>query len=851
MLHMNMLKPYHKRAEEVAVICAPASEDFDILHLPNLLRDGSQSASHYDIQGCSLHGSDLVEMLEEGDILIGVVLPFHIYKEYHKIMFTERPPQGSCKIFSFEVFQQFHAMKFAFDEINRSPTLLPNLTLGFQVYDSCSGIQEELDGTLKMLTGQKQGVPNFLCKKLSPVSSIIGHSMSSFSILNAHVLGLYRYPQVSYLSTSSVLSDKTHFPSFFRTVPSDAFQIKGLAQLVLHFGWTWVGLVAVDDDYGHQGIPALKQEILRGGACVAFTEYITTNRMEQIPHLTKIVKESTAKVVIVFTTDGETMLLLDEMLRQNVTSKLFVASEAWSISKMLSVNKYSSLLSGAIGLSFQSSTIPGFGQFVNSINPFKNTEDPWTNIFWKKALGCKKCDHTNVTVSWDNFTFCTGNESMESIQDSFYDVSNLRSAYNLYKAVHVIAKSLDDMKKCRKDKGPFYNGSCPDFHDFKPWQLSYYVQQVRLTLDNGQEHFFDMNGDPPAVYDIVNWQMRADGTIRHIKVGGYDTTKAKENVFHINATAVQWSSYEGQVYCENSVDCFKCPWNMWPNDQKDTCLLKNREFLSIEEPLGAALAATSVLSSLLPISIVGLFMCYKNTPIVRANNLSLSCLLLMSMSLCFLSSLAFIGYPQREKCIFRQVAFGTVFTLCVSCILAKTLMVVFAFMATKPGSSLKRWAKPLVSYMIIFVSFFLQLIVCISWISFAPPFPTNNIQTKPGIIIVECDEGSPTAFWCMLGYLSLLATISFIVAFLARRLPDSFNEAKFITFSMLAFLSVWVSYIPASLSSTGKYTVAMEIFAILSSSWALLSCMFVQKCFIILFRPELNSKVHLMGKSQN
>uniref|UniRef100_A0A8C5MGU0 G-protein coupled receptors family 3 profile domain-containing protein n=1 Tax=Leptobrachium leishanense TaxID=445787 RepID=A0A8C5MGU0_9ANUR len=298
----------------------------------------------------------------------------------------------------------------------------------------------------------------------------------------------------------------------------------------------------------------------------------------------------------------------------------------------------------------------------------------------------------------------------------------------------------------------------------------------------------------------------------------------------------------------DSLDCIKCPWDKWPNIQKDKCHPKNREFLSFEDPLGSTIATISVFSSSLPLSILGLFICYKNTPIVRANNFFLSCLLLISMSLCFLSSLAFIGYPQPEKCLLRQVTFGTVFTLCVSCILAKTFMVVFAFMATKPGSRLRQWASPRVSYTIVALSSFLQLVLCIFWISLAPPFPEDNIESQPGIIIVECNEGSPTAFWCMLGYLGLLATISFIVAFLARRLPDSFNEAKFITFSMLAFLSVWVSYIPASLSSSGKYTVAMEVFAILSSTWALVICMFAPKCFIILFRPDMNSKEHLMGK---
>ncbi|XP_069816673.1 vomeronasal type-2 receptor 26-like [Dendropsophus ebraccatus] len=368
----------------------------------------------------------------------------------------------------------------------------------------------------------------------------------------------------------------------------------------------------------------------------------------------------------------------------------------------------------------------------------------------------------------------------------------------------------------------------------------------------------------------------------------YDTTASTGQLFTINSSLLLWAtennqvptsvctescppgfrkaSIRGQPVCcfqcvpcpqgeisnhTDSNDCHKCPWNEWPNPEKNRCLKKHIDFLAYDDPLGATLSGASVISSLIPSLILRLFIQYKTTPIVKANNYILSCILLFSLSCCFLSSLVFIGYPQKEKCLLRQAAFGLVFALCISSILAKTIMVVFAFMATKPGSIMRNWTNPWVSYSITFTCCLLQFILCISWLSLAPPFQQYNIESLPTLIIVECNEGSPIAFWTMLGYLFLLAIISFIVAFLARRLPDSFNEAQYITFSMLAFLSVWISYIPASLSAQGRYTVAMEIFAILASSWALVICMFFPKCFIILFRPDMNSREFLMRRDRD
>ncbi|KAM4675877.1 extracellular calcium-sensing receptor-like [Discoglossus pictus] len=702
--------------------------------------------------------------------------------------------------------------------------MLPNITLGLQFYDSCAVLQQDLQGTLQELTGGDHAIANYRCLGDIPLAAIIGHYISTHSILLAHILGLYRYPQISYFSTSHLLSDKRTFPSFFRTVPSDVFQSNGVSKLVLHFGWTWVGLLAVDNEYGQQGIQQVRQEIIQAGACVAFSENILMSQPNRnAPHIVQVIKESTAKVIVAFSAAIDLVPIFDEMLSQNVTGRVLVASEGWSTSTLFKVAKYSQLLSGTIGLSLYSETIPEFKLFLNRIHPLPCLLED---------IGTQK----NITDYLENpVNQCTGSENMESIQNSYIDISRLRETYSVYTAVHVVANALELLKNCNKENSPFLNKHCPNMKNFKPWQLLHYVKKVRVMQRSGRELFFDDNGDPPAVYDIVNLQSSSSGIINHIKVGSYDTAAPLGQDFTINA---------------NAVDCIKCLPDEWADPQKSKCLPKTIEYLAYGDTLGATLAAFSLTSSLITVAILRLFIQYKNTPLVKASNYSLSCILLVSISLCFLCCFAFIGYPKHENCLLRQVAFGMVFALCISCILAKTIIVVCAFMASKPGSSLKKWTSPRVSYVVIFICSLLQLILCVSWMSTYPSFPEQKTQTQSELIIVECNEGSPTAFWSMLGYLVFLAAISFFLAFISRRLPDSFNEAKFITFSMLAFLCVWVSFVPASLSASGKYTVAMEIFAILASSWAMLICMFLPKCFIILLRPNMNSREYLMRKDR-
>lgn len=110
--------------------------------------------------------------------------------------------------------------------------------------------------------------------------------------------------------------------------------------------------------------------------------------------------------------------------------------------------------------------------------------------------------------------------------------------------------------------------------------------------------------------------------------------------------------------------------------------------------MGYVLCVVSVLGALISLSILCIFLVYKDTPLVRANNRELSFLLLLFLAVCFLVGLLFIGEPSDWLCRFRYPAFGVSFALCISCLLAKTLVVLIAFRSTLPGNTVMKWFGP-------------------------------------------------------------------------------------------------------------------------------------------------------------
>ncbi|KAK2912390.1 hypothetical protein Q8A73_006503 [Channa argus] len=502
-------------------------------------------------------------LFQDGDVIFGGLFNLHYQTPALDHNFTQLLHFKPCTGLEYAPLQYMYAMVFALDEINDNPTLLPGLKLGYHMFDCCSRPPWAPQAALSLAGGDSVS-----CNLSDdsggyeeeandhPVPLIIGAVSSVTAEILSRILGPLSVPLISYLATCSCLSDRVQFPNFFRTIPSDTYQARAFAQLAIRFNWTWIGAVITDNNYGFTAIKIFQEETQGAGLCLEFIETLNReNIVSDAKRAALTIQASTARVILVVTWYTDVRELFLQLAKINVTDRQFVASEAWSTSSDLLQHPVTrKVASGVLGVAIKSSTIPGFENYLKSLNPFHRPSDGFLREFWEVEFGCspgatnlhsysssslKSLTSTKRTSHPSNISTSppADKESLERVHNVFTDVSQLRVSYNVYLAVYAAAHALHSLLSCPADN----SSTCSSPEHIKPTELLQHLNKVNFTTPQGEEFYFQ-DGDIPAQYDLVNWQNTPEGTLQLVLVGhvvGFD--------LHLNESAIQWSTGSRQV----------------------------------------------------------------------------------------------------------------------------------------------------------------------------------------------------------------------------------------------------------------------------------------------------------------
>ncbi|KAK9408941.1 type-2 vomeronasal receptor [Crotalus adamanteus] len=821
-----------------------------------------------------------------GDLIIGGNLFLKTIVSSNLPDFKNDPSLLPISLFLIPMkYQQFLALMFAVREVNKDLLLLPNITLGFHIYDNHQIEMRIYLISLSLLSTRGQMVPGYKCDRQDTPLSIIGGLNSKSSSQMASIFNIFKFSQLG-VGFEFTQGDRRVYPSFFRINPKESAQYVGLVQLFLYFQWNWVGLLASKDDSGEHFISSLMPMLKEKEICLAFIKMLTLDELSStMLRFLRLLKSSFKVEVVILFADYGTIATLQgalcayEQWIKTSYGKVWIITFHCELSGMGSLDtlEYMKPFHGALHFRDHTGDVPEFSHFLLSLDPLNSQGDIFLLQWWKRVFDCKF--YQPGKISKEEEKTCTGKENLQNLPAFIFETSMAGESYNVYNAIYAVAHALHAM---------YGSGARPIMmrlgkrnSNVQSWQLLPYLRNIHFNNSAGEEVSFSENGLGSARYDLLNWIFFPNQSFVPMKIGQIDHGISPGHNFTINSDAIVWATKvplarcgikrcqagerrrvpEGKQVCcyqcvpcpdgtiSNKTDaarCEPCPEDQYPYKDKDHCIAKKLHFLAYQDTLGYALASLALSLSVISLAVLMIFHKHHDTPIVKANNRDLTYILLVSLLLCFLCSFLFIGRPGKSICLLRQAAFAILFSLAVSSVLAKTVVVVLAFMATKPGNRTRKLlGKPLTNS-IVFGCPLVQAVLCATWLGTSPPFPNLDFHSLIGEIILECSEGSASMFYTVLTYLGFLALVSFTVAFLARKLPDSFNEAKFITFSMLVFCSVWITFIPTYLSTKGKSMVAVEIFSILASGAGLLACIFSPKCYIILLRPDLNCKENIM-----
>lgn len=798
------------------------------------------------------HKSSQCKAYAEGDVIIGILSSVHSHVD--NLQDRVRPEEFNCSGFDYVSFTRMLAAIYTIDTINEMK-FLHNVKLGYVVYDSCADATKALHSVEHLLSinGSLPVLDDY--SEFRPEAKVVlGERYSLLTIPIAKLLSVYLFPQISTTSSAVDLSNRLKNPSFFRVIPSDVHQTEALAQLIRHFGWSWVGLVSMDDDYGRGAHQSFLKNAADAGVCVAYEgvipHYLDHEHAEQrIKEVARqIQRNEAAQVVMVILRPELVKMLFDEMISIN-TSRVWIASDSWSRAASLTGMQDIDKVGDIIGLNFITGKIPGFEHYVHN-------------------LAVKPGVRNDIIEEYQSMIGCSGSSPKDcsvTRAHSLIDHVDLPVVYGERVAIWAIAHALKDLLRCNET-------SCPGETNFPPYKLVEKLYKVNFTLDGGKEQYkyFSKDGDFEDGYDVLLWR---DSTVKTIGTFNVHTRQvnivSSDIVWNVGPNNTKPSSQcspqckpgyfkkvlnasccydclpcgEGTFSSGNDSDeCHACQNGTWSLKGWSKCEARRESYLKWSEPYPIVLLVAVGIGLLFLLICFVCFIVKRHATIIKASNLLMSCFMMCGLAVSFGSVVLFMDKPSRPLCQAQQALYGLGLTLCVSCILVKAFRTFLAFMAFDPvrRDRLSKLYQPVV-IMVLLTS--VQGFICLFWLIFDSPGVDLSAPSNQSMVhVLQCSEGSNIGFGVMHGYIALLAFVCFLLAFKGRRVPHDFNETGVIIFSMLIHLFVWLCFIPIYITKNESRPI-VQASAILVSNYGIIFCLLVPKCYRAMWGKHTTERI--------
>ncbi|XP_060064901.1 metabotropic glutamate receptor 8-like [Ylistrum balloti] len=791
----------------------------------------------------------------DGDIIFGGLFPMH-----------EKGQQGnSCgKIKKEKGIQRLEAMLFAVDKINKDDELLPGLNLGLHVLDTCSSDTYALEQCMDFIKAQLTtiDITDYHCDNgstpkytpVKPVAGVIGAASSTVSIMVANILRLFKIPQISYASTSVDLSDKSRFEYFSRVVPPDSFQAQAMVDIAKSFGWTYVSTLADEGNYGAKGIGAFAEISKHHDICIAQRLSISRDSTDEDFDTTvmKLIGNDRAKAVVMFVNEDNSKRLLQALMRSNRSDTLwFLASDSWG-AKVHPVFGQEVAAVDAVTILPKRHVIEEFDDYFLNLSPKHNKKNPWFAEYWETIFNC--------SISRDSKTRkrCSGKENLRSLSVGYEQEGLVQFVID---SVYALAYALHELlaDKC---KGQYKH--C----NLSGKEILAYIRNVTFQGISGDTVRFNEKGDGLGKYDIYQYQARDDGRFEYVLIGDWtDSLK-------LNTSLIKWSKETGELpksvcsdpcpfgstklekgesccwaciqcadneYLEDEFTCTECPEGFHPNVNKTTCVrlpVLHLEWDSLWVILPIVFSSFGIVCTIL---VVAVFIRYNSTPVIMASGRELCYVLLIGISMAYGTSLIMLIRPSIVLCTLRRLGLGVSLCLIYAAMLTKTNRIYRIFnngikaMVKRPS-----YTSPRSQIFICMSMVSVQIVGGLTWLGFEKPATTYDFQQST-FLVLKC-RASQIAIIVSLMYNILLIIICTVYGIKTRKIPQNYNEAKCIAFTMYSTCIVWLAFIPIyfGASSDFKIEVTSLCMCVSISATVALVCLFAPKMYIVLLQPHKN-----------